>query len=217
VFALGIGFVRDVELKPLIGLYLRLNRVLAGAEPSGPIRLNINPFCKLVMSPCFLWVQLEFVLLVLQAFHALKSHTDQEGFVRYATVSQLMPTSTAALPGRSRQSLFHCFNSFFSPFLFVNCYSALLGTFCNSHRKHDITWVKEVTLNLPPPRVKSEACCAREGSAQIPPTLAGEAMPPGRLKGGILGLEEPRFRANLRDKSYFSRNLTGTLLSLGPT
>lgn len=51
----------------------------------------------LVMSQRSLWVQLEFMLLVLQAFQALKSHTDQKGFVRYATISQLMPTSTAAL------------------------------------------------------------------------------------------------------------------------
>lgn len=41
------------------------------------------------------------------AFHALKSHTDQKGFVRYATISQLMPTSTAALPVKSRLSTFH--------------------------------------------------------------------------------------------------------------
>lgn len=37
------------------------------------------------------------MLLVLRAFQALKSHTDQKGFVRYATISQLMPTSTAAV------------------------------------------------------------------------------------------------------------------------
>lgn len=93
----------------------------------------MGPFYELVMYQLHvpvlpIWVQTEFMVLVLQAFHALKSHTDQKGFVRYATISQLMPTSTAALPVNSKLSTFHSLNAFFfftTPTSFFGNYSAL--------------------------------------------------------------------------------------------
>lgn len=69
-------------------LDLHLNRFSSEGRAKRTNTIKYRP----ILCLCFLRVQPEFMLLVLQAF---QSHTDQRGFVRYATISQLMPRSTA--------------------------------------------------------------------------------------------------------------------------
>lgn len=144
------------------------------------------------MSESCLWVQPEFMLLVFQAFHALKSHTDQRGFMRYATISQLMPTSTAVLPARSRSRtcvFLKQWNNYFPRTfrVFRQLLRSLrtLGRFCNSHPKHCVTGITKMTLS----QITNILGLSKAGIYTNPTHINSS----GRLKWGILSLEESCF------------------------
>lgn len=143
-------------------------------------RPTLQVECITCTSQCSIWVQPEFMLLVLQAFHALKSHTDQKGFFEVCHHQPINAHEYSCSDGKAKTKHFSQLNTstFFhhTNLIFRQLFSSF-ERFCNSHPTYCITGVTEVTLNCLS-QVTNPLGFSEGGSTQILPTLTARRHSP---------------------------------------